>query len=1665
MNKLLILLVFIIGFHSLTAQFIGDEGETLYGNEWINYDQKYYKIPIAEDGMYKITIDQLVSAGIPIDQINGRNFQVFHNGEAYPIYVSERNQLSGDDYIEFYGQKNRGELDRIFYEDPETMQLNPEYSLFTDTSAYFLTWNDEGDNLRMKDVDTDLSNNFLPVEKFYMHKERLVRSESLQKPTRGGAANVRYSHFDIGEGFAATRTTRREVTIGADHIYENGPDPSAEIRFTTNGTAHIIKFTVNDAELQTFVHNGVRMRQEKESFDLSILQASNKIKLEGTVDQFDYNYVSVVDLNYPRSFDFNNEDYFEFFIEQSFFEKYVEIENFDGGDNPIIYDPVANERIIPVQEDGKLKFIVPGANRDRSLVVYNSEEGVSQASVAGEVEFINYGALDQEYIIISHPQLRDGAVDQVQAYADYRASSQGGGFKTLIVNVEELYEQFSYGIERHSYSVKNFVNYVKETWTDPKYVFILGKGREYSVYRKESQIEDPIHRSYYVPTFGVPGSDNLMVSKGSQSTSPQIPTGRLAAKDADDIEKYLTKVKEHESFDSKAQTIEEKLWKKRIMHLAGAETTLQESIGNYLESMEVEIEDSQYGADVTTFKKSSTETIQEADADELLNTIDAGLSILTFFGHSSVGTFDFNIDDVNKLKNFGKYPLVISLGCFSGNVHTQSYGISEQYVLTGEKGAIAFMASSSTAYVSPQGNFGIDLYTKMGNEFYGKSIGEAFSSSLTEKANLTALAATILNEQMTLHGDPAIKLATAEGPDYVFDYSSFTTDPSIVESNTGTFDISFKVANLGKFQKDSLAINLQHIKSDGSLGGEKDFKINAPKFDTTLVVQFANGDNSNVGKNLILGELDNGNRINEIPAPNAEDNNTIVDASGEDGFSFFTINNSAIPVSPCDFGIYNEQEVVLRASTYNAISNQETKYVFELDTSGYFDSPSKQRYEIVSIGGLLEWTPEYSFEQGKSYYWRISPDSINAEIGYKWEDASFVYLPNSSNGWNQSHYYQYLDNDFDGIYIDNETRNFEFDTAGFFIKIFNSVWDPNIIGYQFNFDTYATSIRPWNFMQEGVAVVVGDQFTGGAWKNAGGEYGSINTTNFGSFRCFAYPTDTPANRADLINLIENVAPDGSFIFFFTVIKNFNSDFHPANWINDEESGGRSIYNALEDEGAILSRQMIESGTVPYTFVYQKGVGKITEEVGETKDELITSTAFIPVRSSSGEVVSSEIGPAKEWDKLLLAISSDGGLDTILVDIIGIKEDGQEKLLSTTTLQSEIDLKFIDANEYSKIRLGMRAEDEQEYTPGQLGFWRVLYESYPDLSINTSSDFVFNKDTLQQGEELQLSIRLDNISQYAVDTVNVSVVLTDEQNQTIEKIEDVYFASSDQYLFNYTYNTRDLLGKYSLSINVNGDNKFTEKTIVNNFGVREFVVIKDIRNPILDVTFDGNKILDGDIVSPTPLINISLKDENEFLLLDDPSIIELALIYPDNSEVFFTTDDEQLTFFPASDPNNNEAYFELNPSLTQDGLYTIKILASDVSNNIAGDINLERSFEVINEQLISNVLNYPNPFSNSTEFIFTLTGSEIPDELKIEIMTVNGKVVKEIFREELGELKIGVNRTSYKWDGSDDYGNKLANGVYLYRVIAKHQSELVSNFEIGETNDYFKNSLGKLVILR
>ena len=1540
MRSLFGILFFVFSI-SLSAQMEVD-GEILYGNEWIDYSKTYVKITVNEDGLYRISRQDLIDSGIPLDQISVKNLIIYNFGKSIAFFADP-----AEEFIEFYGSRNRSELDRFIYSNQQAV-LNPEYSVVSDEAAYFMTWAIQENPLLISQIDTDLSSNSLAPEGYYMHQELKVITDVHYKPVQD-TEQVRFSNFVESEGYGSGLDNKNTVEVPLDNVIDNGVNGIVRIRFGGNRTAHNTKVSINDESQETILNQINEVIQRAYEIPMDQLGDSNvKIELEGSASEADKNIISLAQVTYPRSFTLENDTSFMFHLNASSSERYIEIEGYNFGDNAIIYDIEGGNRIIPeVTEDGNLGFLLPPGPMDKRIFLTSDLQGVKNPVALQKREFVDYNNPEYNFIMISSEELRNQEeVDWVQEYADYRASSTGGSFVPVIANVDQLYDQFAYGVDRHFIAFRNFGYWTKENYNQPEFMFIIGKGREYRSNRTQEQVDE--HTDSFIPTWGNPGSDNMILAT-DDIPLPIYPIGRLAAKNAQEVREYLDKVKAHDQNLSLPQTIEDRLWQKKVLHLSGGDATLQEVLANNLQVMGDTLTANMFGADVTTFYKKSVEAIEVATSDLIFELINNGLSIITFFGHSSVGKFDFSIDNIDKYENEGKYPLVFSLGCYSGNIHTNIEGISEQFVVRENRGAVCFIAASGTAYVGQQYQYALRYYERLGGEDYGKPIGTVLNNVIEEFSDITSYSYVTFLQQLTLHGDPAVRLASFETVDLLPDSRSIRTNPTLVDTYEDDFEVCFDVVNIGRSERGEYDILIEHFNPDGELVTDTIVRSEIPKFKEEYCIKMPITSNKLVGKNLIKIKVDASDEIEESPSPDAELNNKLIAQNGTEGFEFFILNNSAIPIFPKEFSIVNQADVSLVASTYNALG-EDQKFVVQIDTTEYFNSPLFKETEISNVKGVVEWKLDFPMEPKTVYYWRISPDSTTTGVGLAWSESSFVYDLESRDGWNQSHYFQYLKDDFENMSL-RDDREFYFVKNLTEIRIDNKIrksGDPP--QFQIN-NAFWGEAMEW---KEGplIGVTVFDTL-GRFFKNGvPGDHGAINFYSVPVIT-FNYKVDNQQDREKLMNFLENVIPDRYFVSIYTIFRDINSDFHVDEWALDSlDYGGKNIFNILESEGSIEVRKMEQLGyALPYGFVYQKGVSPLAEGIADSLESSVVITELIPGFWFEGGFRTDFIGPAISWDEVEWSIieSTAAPYDTAVISVYGYDANqGQETLLFEKIADFKLDLTDIDAQSYPYLRIEYYANDFVDVSPVQIGGLRVYYEGYGDVALNSTQKYAFHADSLQQGDRLRLVYDISNFSTEDMPSVKVDYRIIDESNNVTTVTRDLpELKSKESKTVEFSYSTRELLGNYQFQLDMNPSRSPMEEYYFNNFGLEEFKVVPDRINPLLNVTFDGIVIMDQDIVSSNPLIVVELLDENPYILLENPENFSLLLESPSGDIQEITIDNPALEFYPAQEGEENKSRVEFNPDLSEDGEYKLTIEARDESNNSSGGNNYEVRFRVYN----------------------------------------------------------------------------------------------------------------------
>ncbi|MBS1973554.1 MAG: hypothetical protein JST13_04330, partial [Bacteroidetes bacterium] len=1658
-----------------------------------------YKFNVGADGLYRIP--QSVLAGAGLGNVPAQNFQLFRNGQEVPIYTSVASGILGSsDYIEFWGQMNDGAADKPLYVNP-AYQHTTKWSLETDTAAYFLTVNVTGAPFHFNNTTNDTTGNLLAPEPYFMYTTGTYYKSMINPGyAQYVGTNIYSSVYDMGEFWSSGYiypypSGSPALTDTKNNLYVYAPGPNASFRFGAVGcvdNARRYQALINGTVVADTVMNSFNDLVTSASIPLSLINsgtASVAFRNNCLVSSSDRAVASFYEINYPRQFNFNNQSNFYFELPAKVAGYYLTITNFNqGGALPVLYDLTNGSRYTAIGGSGNFYFILPGSASSRKLVMVSEDaSNVNTITSLAARNFINYSnnANQGNYIIISNPVLYTGSSgnNPVTDYKNYRNSAAGGGFNAIVADINQLVDQFAYGIKKHPLSVRNFLTYARNFFVArPQYVFLIGRAVSYDQYRlnESNSIADALN---LVPTFGFPASDNKLSSADVTKAVPLIPIGRLGAVNGIEVETYLKKVEEYENVQQTApNTVSDRAWMKNVVHVTGAsDPYLGEVLCNYMSNYQQIIQDTLFGANVTTFCKATPTTVDQIADQQITQLFSTGFSILNYFGHSSSSTLEYNLNDPSAYNNQGKYPVFYVNGCDAGNFFTYDPGrvlsssktLSETFVLANERGSIAFVASTSFGIVNYLNILLNGLYNLITNQDYGKSLGTTQADAMQNLVSVVPgdYYARLHAEQMTLHGDPALKLNTEALPDYAIEPSGVVISPSFISVADTSFTVSLHYYNLGKSVPDTIAIVVSRQYPDGSSTVLINKKIPAPMSADSITFSVPILPSRDKGQNYISVTLNANNTVQEVTTAN---NSVKVGA--------YIYVNEARPIYPYDYAIVTNPTQKLFASTAdpNAPSLQ---YVMEMDTTEQFNSPLKVSKTLTSTGGLLEFDPGVSYRDSTVYYWRISIVPTQGNL-YHWGEFSFVYLSNSSQGFNQSHYYQHQQSGMQTIFLDSASRTWNFVNINNTLGIHNGVFPTAaslatdfVVAINGNIDSILSVCG------YGIVFNVFDPITFKPWFNAPngqpGRYGSNPVCGPTRVYNFQYSFND-AGRAAAMNFMDAI-PDGAFV----VVRNVSgttaaTSTFASTWAGDTLSlgHGNSIYNRLLQQGFTG----IDSFSFPraFIFTYQKNrqLSFQPEFVFSQGiyDRISLTNSHYVTRDTIGVVTSPKFGPAKQWKQLHWRGSSleSPSTDSVNIQVIGIDTLGNATTLNTLGLANQdYDISSINAAQYPYLQLAMTAKDMVHTTPYQLQYWRLNYVPVPEGALAPNL-YLVAKDTLQFGEPYQFAVAFKNVSVAAFDSMRINMTLLDHNNVThvIQLPKKRPIISGDTLMVSYSVDTKSYPGQNTIFVDVNPDNDQPEQFHFNNFMYRNFYVGTDKTNPTLDVTFDGVHILNEDIVSAKPHVVIKLTSASKYLLLTDTSLMKVQVKYPDGTIHNFNFNTDTLRFTPATGGANNVATLDFYPAFTsqynpQGDSYMLIVTGKDASGNTAGAIQYQISFTVITKPMISNMLNYPNPFTTSTAFVFTITGSEVPQNIKIQIMTITGKVVREITEDELGPLHVGRNITEFRWNGTDMYGQRLANGVYLYHVVTNLNGKSLDKYKSASdnTDQYFNKGYGKMYLMR
>ena len=330
---------------------------------------------------------------------------------------------------------------------------------------------------------------------------------------------------------------------------------------------------------------------------------------------------------------------------------------------------------------------------------------------------------DIDYIIIAHNQF-------LAEVEDLKTIREQGGLGVEIVDVQDIYDEFSYGIKDVT-AIKDFLRYAYSNWhaTDhPTYVVLVGDAT-YD-YRDNLGLASS-GKADLVPTYlgyrgslgssvGATASDNWFVSVDGDDPLPDMVIGRLCVKTIQDLQNIIDKIETYEN------SLPDE-WHSRVLFAADSD---DQNIFEYMAASLSSILPAAY-TDLRLYLREYGSGIATATED-LIEAISNGALITNYIGHGSTDTWSkrtwfqtpnqntgLTRDDVAQLTNAGQYTFLLVLNCLSGTFSevTDDYCMAEEFVRQQQRGAVTCVAPSASGLPSQHSVLGQSMYENLFNEY------------------------------------------------------------------------------------------------------------------------------------------------------------------------------------------------------------------------------------------------------------------------------------------------------------------------------------------------------------------------------------------------------------------------------------------------------------------------------------------------------------------------------------------------------------------------------------------------------------------------------------------------------------------------------------------------------------------------------------------------------------------------------------------------------------------------------------------------------------------------------------------------------------------------------------------------------------------------------------
>jgi hypothetical protein len=664
------------------------------------------KIGVKREGIYRVTRAQLQSAGFDVNAA-GSLWQLYVDGKQQAVNIG-----AGDSYVEFYGQG---------IDTPES-----------DTKVYYLIVGAQNGLRMATNLLRPLSGSIAGTNYYqtFVRKDRILY---LSPDILNGDAENFFGNVAI-IGSASPTPPVASITFNLTGVDFNNPTSTFELSVQgLTGTPHQILATINNEPLGTMNGNGFTMLTG--SFQIptsSLREGANTIRMQSMAGAGANCVFDSVRVSYLRKFEaiqnrlsFYTNNYRQTTV-SGFTSPNIRVFDLTFPDNPTILTNLSIQNTA-----GNYRVTMP-SNRGRVVFAAEDSAILAPASIIGNnPSSLATTAHNGELIIVSY---RDW-MTQANDWANYRRAQ---GMTVEVVEVEDIYDEFSYG-SLNSSGLTQFFSYAKNNWqTPPSYVLLLGDfSYDYRNYENRA-FQNFIPTKRVDTIYEETGSDEAMCDFNNDGLA-ELAVGRIPARNAAQVTQMLNKTM---AFEAGMATL----------YSRGALFASDVSPDYDFIALNQRVSD-QLPPSIPKF---FINRLEPDSKNLLISNINQGRYLVNYSGHGSAGSWNgewINLNDATALTNAPNYTLFFMLTCLNGYFLRTDFDCLGEALMKAQNGGAAAVWAS-TGKTTP------DVQEVLALRFYNQlNVGTMTRfGDLIKDAKQNVIGGRDVRLSWALLGDPTMKI-------------------------------------------------------------------------------------------------------------------------------------------------------------------------------------------------------------------------------------------------------------------------------------------------------------------------------------------------------------------------------------------------------------------------------------------------------------------------------------------------------------------------------------------------------------------------------------------------------------------------------------------------------------------------------------------------------------------------------------------------------------------------------------------------------------------------------------------------------------------------------------------------------------------------------------------